>query len=179
LTAAALRASVNLDDAEAVGQFCNQALVYVPLDRDGGPTIEALVAVNGRCYSKAELNAIGAVTPKLAGVPQARELVNSALRLLRGWGRVVMLGRDIGARVFPETPFKFFLNAPAHVLEHRHRDTTGRPGVDDRNRADRRNTILTQGALEIDTSIIPPSAVCDTILVHLLCCANGDKEVAI
>jgi len=100
--------------------------------------------VNSRCYSKAELNEDGAVSPKLAGVPQARELVNTALRLLRGWGRVVMLGRDIGARVFPETPFKFFLKAPAHILEQRQRNTTGRPDAADLNQADRRNTVTSR-----------------------------------
>ena len=178
LTAAVLRVGINLNDAEAVGQFCSQALIYVPLDRDGGSVIEAIVAVNGRWYSKAEVNAVGAATPKVADVPQARELVNSALHLLNGWGRMVMLGRDIGARVFPETPFKIFLNAPAHVLEKRHRKTTGMPGAEKRNLADRKNTIRAEGALEIDTSISQPSAVCDAILAHLLRCARSDKNVA-
>jgi len=36
LTAAALRAGINLDDEEAIGKFCNQAEIYVLLDRDGG-----------------------------------------------------------------------------------------------------------------------------------------------
>ena len=58
-TAAALRAGINLDDAEAIGKFCDQALIYVRLDRDGGSIIEALVTVNGRCYGKAELNEVG------------------------------------------------------------------------------------------------------------------------
>ncbi len=67
--------------------------------------------------------------PANANVQEARDVVNRLLRDFRGAGCVVMLGRDIGARVFPDTPFKFFLNAPEAVLEDRQLQTTGVPGV--------------------------------------------------
>lgn len=167
LTQAAVVAGINLDVPEAIVEFCQHARLEACLGRDGGLVEEALVTVNGTCFSKGELNQIGAATPKLANVPQVRGLVNGVLHGFRRAGRVVMLGRDIGARVFPDTPFKFFLNAPQEVLEQRQIQTTGVPGVDQRLHADRRNTLLTAEALEIDTSKHLPTAVCGMIVNDL------------
>ncbi len=167
LTKAALLAGTDLDAPAAVAAFCTHARLEARLGHDGGRVEEALVLVNGVCFSKAELHEIGAVTPRLANVPQARDLVNTALRGFGGVGRVVMLGRDIGARVFPDTPFKFFLNAPQEVLEQRQIQTTGVPGVVKRLHADHRNTLLTAEALEIDTAKHLPTAVCGMIVNEL------------
>lgn len=47
----------------------------------------------------------------VAAVPAVREFVVRQLRGLRGLGSLVMEGRDIGTVVFPETPYKFYLDA--------------------------------------------------------------------
>jgi cytidylate kinase len=47
-----------------------------------------------------------------------RRLVSEQQRLDRQLGGVLE-GRDIGTRVFPETPHKFFLTAPAEVRARR------------------------------------------------------------
>ena len=123
--------------------------------------------INGLCFSKAALNDVGADTPKLANIPQACDLVNTVLRGFGAAGRVVMLGWDIGARVFPGRPFKFFLNAPRKVLEQRQMETTGVPCADKRIHADRGNALLAEKALEIDPAKNQALTFCEMILAEI------------
>jgi cytidylate kinase len=52
----------------------------------------------------------GAV-PHVAAVPKVREWMKKAQRQCIQFGDLVMEGRDIGTNVFPETDFKFYLDA--------------------------------------------------------------------
>ena len=164
LTSACLAARIDLNDPAALATFCRAATLEYRFARDGGRVEETLVWVNGVLYTKQELNLVGAQTTKVAGVGEVREKVNQALRDCARFGRVVMLGRDIGSAVFPETPFKFFLSAPEHVLEERHRRSTGKPGASGRNEADRERTLRAEDALQIDTGPIQATNVSDLIL---------------
>ena len=167
LTKAALVARVNLQWPPAVADFCSHAGLQAHSGFDGCLVEESLPVVQGICFPRADLEPIAAETAKLAQVPAARELVNGTLRSFAGRRRLVVLGRDMGARVFPEAPLKVFLTAPLAVLEQRQVDTTGETGVKRRVAADRPNTFRVAAALEIDTSCHPPAAVCDLILAGI------------
>jgi cytidylate kinase len=167
LTQAAVVAGINLDVPAAIAQFCRQVRLEAHLDYDGGQVREAVVSVNGVCFGKQELNAIGADAPKLGKLAPVRDMVNLALRRLCGTGRVIVLGRDMGARVFPDADMKIFFTAPTDVLEQRQLQTTGLPGVTQRLAADQNNTFCAAEALKIDTAQHPPAAVCDLILVEI------------
>jgi cytidylate kinase len=74
----------------------------------------------------------------------------------------VLEGRDIGTRVFPETPYKFFLDAHSHI-RHRRRfeelSTAGRPVtydeiVEEISRRDLRDSTRTDSPLTRDDSYI-------------------------
>ena len=164
LTKAALVSGVNLDWPLAVTDFCAQVDLQAQSGFDGSLVEEALAVVQGICFPRATLEPIAAQTAKLAQVPAARELVNGALRSFAGRRRLVVLGRDMGARVFPEAPLKVFLTAPLAVLEQRQVNTTGQPGAKRRVAVDRPNTFRVATALEIDTSRHQPAAVRDLIL---------------
>jgi cytidylate kinase len=69
----------------------------------------------------------------VARIPEVREFVNDRIRATQFLGPLVVEGRDIGSVVFPESPFKFYLDA------------------DPVERARRRNKELM--ATEADTSI--------------------------
>jgi cytidylate kinase len=69
----------------------------------------------------------------VARIPEVREFVNDRIRATQFLGPLVVEGRDIGSVVFPESPFKFYLDA------------------DSVERARRRNKELM--ATEADTSI--------------------------
>ena len=47
----------------------------------------------------------------VAAVPKVREWMKQRQRECIQFGNLVMEGRDIGSNVFPETPFKFYLDA--------------------------------------------------------------------
>lgn len=75
---------------------------------------------NGRDVSEAirspEISLYASAVSALSGV--RRRLVAEQRRLGRERGGVLE-GRDIGTRVFPETPYKFFLTAPAQIRAER------------------------------------------------------------
>jgi cytidylate kinase len=52
-----------------------------------------------------------AAVPHVAAVPKAREWMVKRQRECLEFGNLVMEGRDIGTNVFPETDFKFYLDA--------------------------------------------------------------------
>ena len=55
----------------------------------------------------------------VSAVPAVRDLVSARLRALAEDRDVVMEGRDIGSAVFPETPFKFYLDACPEIRRKR------------------------------------------------------------
>lgn len=66
---------------------------------------------------------------EIATLPQVRTRALELLRGLTDFGDLVMEGRDIGTVVFPETPFKFYLDADAgERARRRHLETSERDG---------------------------------------------------
>lgn len=177
VTQACLNAAVDLDNPAAVINFCRERPIEVRMGRDGGKVDEALVGVNGAWFGKADLQHVGAETPKVARLPEVREKVNATLRLCAGRGRVVMLGRDMGGVVFPETPFKYFLDASEEIREQRHLCSTQTQGAVKRDRQDQKQTTLVADALLIDTGKLTPEEVRAVILRSLLCRAANRNGV--
>ena len=61
---------------------------------------------------------VSAAVPHVAAVPKVREWMKKTQRECIQFGSLVMEGRDIGTNVFPETDFKYYLDAK---LEERSR----------------------------------------------------------
>ena len=56
----------------------------------------------------------------VARIPEVRSFIVDRIRGMRGMGRLVVEGRDIGTVVFPDTPYKFYLDAdPAERARRR------------------------------------------------------------
>jgi cytidylate kinase len=55
-----------------------------------------------------------AAVPHVAAIPKVREWMKKRQRECAKFGNLVMEGRDIGTNVFPETEFKFYLDACLH-----------------------------------------------------------------
>jgi cytidylate kinase len=105
---------IDVQDAKAVAAVCRKwktSLVCV----DG----QARLLVDGY-YPEKEIRTseISAAVPHVAAVPKAREWMVKRQRECLQFGNLVMEGRDIGTNVFPETDFKFYLDAK---LEERSR----------------------------------------------------------
>ncbi len=54
---------------------------------------------------------VSAAVPHVAAVPKVREWMKKTQRACIQFGNLVMEGRDIGTNVFPDTGFKYFLDA--------------------------------------------------------------------
>ena len=176
LTKACLDSKVDISDAEAVAAWCKDVALDVRMAPDGGRVQEAQVAINGRWFSKEELRPLGLQVTFVAAVPTVRNLVNATLRMCECYGRVVMLGRDIGGAVFPETPYKFFLDATEDVREQRHFRTTKSSGAKKRDIYDASRGIFTETSLMIDTSKLEPAEVSGIILVEVFWRASGSAN---
>lgn len=59
----------------------------------------------------------------VAAVPEVRKFVVESLQFLESFGSLVMEGRDIGTVVFPDSPYKFYLDAdPEERAMRRYRE---------------------------------------------------------
>lgn len=117
LTKACGECGVDVGDSAEVADFCQRVTLHTWLGSDGARVQEAQVAVNDRWFSKVELADVSEPTTQTPAFTPIREKVNEALRGLDFDRRVVMVGLDIGVSVFPNTPYKFFLDS-TEVIRH-------------------------------------------------------------
>ena len=104
-----------LSDPDAAAAIAEAARVELVADPAG-----TRVLLDGRDVTEAIREPeISQYASALSAIPAVRRrLVSEQQRLGRQRGGVLE-GRDIGTRVFPETPHKFFLTAPAEVRARR------------------------------------------------------------
>ena len=115
--------------------------------------------------------AVAAMVSKLAAFPIVRDTVNARLRALAESHDMVMEGRDIGSVVFPETPWKFYLDASPEERARRRAKEGAVDSVAERDRLDstRATAPLTipKGATVIDTTHLDLNGVIAAVLGHL------------
>jgi cytidylate kinase len=102
-----LKQRVNVEDARAVAALCRRwktSLACV----DG----HVHLLVDGYDPAREIRSAeVSAAVSHVATVPRVREWMKKKQRECVRFGNLVMEGRDIGTNVFPETDFKFYLDA--------------------------------------------------------------------
>lgn len=167
LAKACLDAGVDLDERRAIIDFCRDAALNIRVDWDGGKVKEALPFINGRFFGKDELKAVTGQTWKVADIRYVREAVIRALQLCTCWGRIVVVGHDIGGVVFPHTPFKFFLDAAPEVREQRHEREMNSEGALQRDRDEGKQMVFADDALLIETGNLEPHEVSGIILIEV------------
>ena len=115
--------------------------------------------------------ATAAMVSPLAAVSAVRDAVNARLRTLASEHDLVMEGRDIGSVVFPETPWKFYLDASPEERERRRAKEGVSDKVAERDRLDstRKTAPLTipAGAQVIDTTHLDLEGVIGEVLARL------------
>ena len=99
---------------------------------------------------------VNANVSAVSAIPEVRECLVSLQRDYLKLGDVVMEGRDIGSVVFPETPYKIYMDADPNVREARREEIGEVDSVAARDHADsRRETAplkIAEGAAILDTS---------------------------
>jgi cytidylate kinase len=102
-------------DPDAVAAIADSS--SIDLDVSGANT---RVRLNGRDVTDAiRLPEISLYASAVSAIPAVRRRLVSLQRRLAEKSGGVLEGRDIGTRVFPETPLKFFLTAPLAVRAQR------------------------------------------------------------
>lgn len=111
-----------------------------------------------------------------------RAIVNAKMRRLAEQVPVVIDGRDIGTKVFPDTPHKFYLDARPEIRAKRRALESGVPtsgeafekllaDIQERDAGDMARTIAplrqAEDAVSIDTSEMNVEAVVSAIRTHL------------
>ena len=102
-----LRKGLDVHDAKAVANLCRRwktELVNVEN--------HVRLLVDGY-FPEREIRTaeVSAAVPHVAAIPKVREWMKQKQRECIRFGNLVMEGRDIGTNVFPETNFKFYLDA--------------------------------------------------------------------
>jgi cytidylate kinase len=107
----------------------------------------------------------------VSSVPRVREIV---VQKMRGYARhrdLVMEGRDIGSVVFPDTPYKFYVDASLDVRLRRRVAQGERDEITRRDQADSSRPVspllVAQDANVIDTSYLTIEGVVDEIIARL------------
>jgi len=102
-----LKEGVDVHDEKAVARVCRRWKTDLAVDQQ-----QVRLLVDGY-YPEAEMRTAetSAAVPHVAAVPKVREWMKRTQRDCIRFGNLVMEGRDIGTNVFPETDFKFYLDA--------------------------------------------------------------------
>jgi cytidylate kinase len=128
------------------------------------------IAVGGIPMTRDELAAteVNAGVSLIAAIPEVRERLVAEQRRYASARGVVMEGRDIGSVVFPDTPYKFYIDASPEVREARRRAE----GIDDsiakRDRIDSSRKasplVIPEDAVVVDSSFLSADEVVDTVI---------------
>jgi cytidylate kinase len=106
-----LKLNIDPHDAKAVAAACRKWKTQLEcVEKDGLRVVRLLV---DGYFPEKEIRtaATSAAVPHVAAVPKVREWMVKRQRECAPFGNLVMEGRDIGTNVFPETDYKFYLDA--------------------------------------------------------------------
>jgi cytidylate kinase len=110
-----LRHKIDVEDETAVAAACRKWKTLLEC-------VQAQVHLKVDGYYPAQevrTAEVSAAVPHVAAVPKVREWMKRKQRECIQFGNLVMEGRDIGTNVFPETDFKYYLDA--HLEERSRR----------------------------------------------------------
>ena len=113
-----LQKRVDIHDAKAVGAACRKWKTKLDCVEKNGLRCVHLLVENYFPETEIRTPETAAAVSHVAAVPKVREWMKKTQRDCIQFGNLVMEGRDIGTNVFPETDFKFYLDAQ---LEERSR----------------------------------------------------------
>ena len=163
----ALERSADLDDADAIAQLIESADIHCDLHAR-----ESRILIGGIDPSEhLRDERVNSGVSRVSSVPRVREILVGEMRTYARDHDVVMEGRDIGSVVFPDTPFKFYIDASPEIRSQRRAAEGQTDGIAARDRADssRRDSPLTiaPDAHVIDSSHLSIAGVVAEIIARL------------
>lgn len=164
---ACLRGGIDCRDGGAVAEIAARTRLEIVREGIGCfPRVDGEIPGDGL-----RGDAVNACVSPVAAVPAVRDLVTAAIREFgRGTGAVIE-GRDIGSAVFPDTPYKFYIDASPEVRQRR-RDQQGQ--TDEIARRDLLDStrataplVVADGAVVIDSSELDVEGVVVAVMDKL------------
>jgi cytidylate kinase len=147
-----LQNGVPPEDADAVARLIEETRINCDLDRTGSRVLINGVDPEEHLRDDRVNDGVSAVS----SVPRVREILVEIMRAYARDHDVVMEGRDIGSVVFPDTPYKFYIDASPEIRLRRRQAQGQRDQIAARDRADssRRASplIIAEDAHVIDSS---------------------------
>lgn len=108
---------------------------------------------------------------QVSAIPEVRKVVDALMRESAQHHNLVVEGRDIGSIVFPDTPFKFYIDASPEVRQKRRAAEGQRDEIAARDRADSSRVaaplVIAEDALVIDSSHLTIDGVVGEIIGRL------------
>lgn len=131
------------------------------------------VSIDGKLMSRTELSEerVNSNVSAIACVPEVRARLVAEQRDYATRTSVVMEGRDIGSVVFPDTPYKFYIDASPEVREQRRRaegiedSILARDKVDSSRKAS--PLVIPEDATVVDSSHMGIEEVVATVLAAI------------
>ncbi len=112
-----------------------------------------------------------AAVPHVAAVPAVRKWMKEKQRDCIQFGNLVMEGRDIGSNVFPETNYKFYLDASLAERQRRREAEGVNENLDARDKRDSQRAaaplMIPLGAIMIDNNGETPEETSDRIIKEI------------
>ena len=162
-----LENNVASGDAAAIVRLLDSAHVDCTLDADGSHIL--IDGVDPRAHLCDER--VNEEVSLVSSVPRLREILVENMRGYAIDHDIVMEGRDIGSVVFPDTPYKFYIDASPEVRLRRRQAQGQRDQIAARDRADssRRASplIVAEDAHVIDSSNLTIEGVVGEIIGRL------------
>jgi cytidylate kinase len=163
----ALQENINPSDAPAVINLLNR--IHLDCGDDGRASTLTIDGIDPGNALRAQ--AVNAAVSTVAAIPAVREKLVALQRDYLHRTSVVMEGRDIGSVVFPDTPYKLYVDAAEHVRAARRSDAGEVDSVAKRDAADsRRSTaplVVADGATILDTSDLSIEAAVEAAIAIL------------
>lgn len=131
------------------------------------------IAVGGVPMTRTELAAtdVNAGVSPIAAIPEVRERLVAEQRRYAAERGVVMEGRDIGSVVFPDTPYKFYIDASPEVREARRKAEGIADSIAQRDRIDSSRKasplVIPSDAVVVDSSELAVEEVVDRVLASI------------
>jgi len=162
-----LQYGVNPDDPARIAQTVDSARITCDLENNQSRILIDEVDPTDHLYD----DRVNEGVSRVSSVPRVREILVAKMRSYARHHDVVMEGRDIGSAVFPDTPYKFYIDASPEVRVCRRAAQGQRDEIAARDRADssRRASPLTiaEGACVIDSSNLTIEGVVAEIIRRL------------
>ena len=158
---------IDVHDPKVVGQLCRQWKTKL-MCIDG-----AVRLIVDNYFPEKEIRTAetSALVPHVAAVPKVRDWMKQKQRDCIQFGSLVMEGRDIGSNVFPETDYKFYIDAALRARSERREAEGVNEDLAARDKRDSQRAaaplMVPLGAKVIDTSEQTPAESSQMILDHI------------